>query len=241
MSKIQVNFRLPDSLIAALRERAEAEGKTTTEVAVSLLEAGLGLPATSTQDPRIASIEDRIAKELAYIQVQLDQRIEGRISSHLASHLAPLHKQVIELTQCVANQTAAQTELLQAELSQVKQRIENRIQAAIQNFGCEPQVLPATNDNLLVESEAAGEPAEKLAAVVEARAPVEPNDKAQGTPQYPTRKELGELLGGVTHEAIRLQEESGKLAKNGWHLVCCTIKPRLYYSMPNEKYLSLYA
>ena len=158
MSKTQINFRLPDTLIAALKERAELDGKTTTEVAVSLLETGLGLPSTSTPDPRIASIEERIAKQLAYFQVQMDQRVKGLISSSLASHLAPLQAQVLELTQYAASQTAAQTELLQAELDQVNQRIEKRIQAAIQNFGSESQALTTTSDNLSVEAEAVEAP-----------------------------------------------------------------------------------
>lgn len=76
MSKSQVNFRLPDALITALRERAEAEGRTTTEIAVSLLETGLGLSSASTSEVRIASIEERIAGRLMPV---IEQRIEQRI------------------------------------------------------------------------------------------------------------------------------------------------------------------
>ena len=47
MSKSQINFRLPDILIAALKDRAESEGLTSTELVIRLLEAGLGVPSSN--------------------------------------------------------------------------------------------------------------------------------------------------------------------------------------------------
>lgn len=103
MSKSQVNFRLPEPLIAALKDRAQAEGVTSTELAIRLLEAGLGLPSSELPGdaPRI---EQRIANQLAPLQAQLEQCIEERI----ASLLAPLQQRM-------------------------EQRIEERIQTVIQS------------------------------------------------------------------------------------------------------------
>lgn len=84
MSKSQVNFRLPDALIAALKDKAETEGKTTTEIAVSILETGLGLSSPSSSDMRIASIEERIASQVEAVReqvTQLEQRIDLRIQA----------------------------------------------------------------------------------------------------------------------------------------------------------------
>lgn len=103
MRKSQVNFRLPDPLIAALKARAEAEGITSTELATRLLEVGLGLPS-----PELAGnaprIEERIASQLVPLQSQLDERIEERI----ASQLTPIQQEI-------------------------EQRIEQRIQSVIQS------------------------------------------------------------------------------------------------------------
>ncbi len=101
--KNQINFRLPDSLIAALKARAEAEGVTSTELVQRLLEIGLGLSSSELagNDPRI---EERIASQLVPLQSQLDERIEKRI----ASQLTPIQQEI-------------------------EQRIEQRIQAVIQS------------------------------------------------------------------------------------------------------------
>jgi hypothetical protein len=97
MSKSQVNFRLPDTLIAALKDQAESEGITSTEMAIRLLEAGLGLSSTD------AAIDDS----------RIEERIEERI--------APLREQVTQLNQCIELRiaTAIQKELdpLMGELS----------------------------------------------------------------------------------------------------------------------------
>lgn len=124
MSKSQVNFRLPDSLIAALRERAGSLGITSTELAIRLLEAGLELPP-----PEPASAESRIeqciAAQLTPIQTQLEERIEQCVASQLTpiqeqvirlnqdveehiitqlkTHIVPLRGKVFELAQCVAD------------------------------------------------------------------------------------------------------------------------------------------
>lgn len=97
MNKSQVNFRLPDTLIAALKEQAASEGITSTELAIRLLEAGLGLPSS-----------DSVVDEL-----RIEQRIESRI--------APLREQVTQLDRCIELRiaTAIQKELdpLLGELS----------------------------------------------------------------------------------------------------------------------------
>ena len=89
MSKSQINFRLPDTLIAALKDRAESEGLTSTELAIRLLEAGLGLPSSESVNDE-SRIEERIATYLAPIQeqvTQLQERIEERIHSAIQKEL----------------------------------------------------------------------------------------------------------------------------------------------------------
>jgi hypothetical protein len=77
MSKSQINFRLPNTLIAALKDQAESSGITSTELAIRLLEQSLGLPSSE-------SVND-------------DSRIEQRIEQCIA----PLREQVTQLTQCI--------------------------------------------------------------------------------------------------------------------------------------------
>lgn len=92
MSKSQVNFRLPDTLIAALKERALSEGITSTELAVRLLEAGLGLPSSDyvTDESRIEKrIEERIAPLKEQV-TQLHQCIEERIATAIQREIEPL-------------------------------------------------------------------------------------------------------------------------------------------------------
>jgi hypothetical protein len=92
MSKSQVNFRLPDTLIAALKDQAESEGITSTEMTIRLLEAGLGL---STTDAAIdeSRIEQRIEERIAPLKEQfnqLNQCIELRIATAIQKELDPL-------------------------------------------------------------------------------------------------------------------------------------------------------
>lgn len=100
MSKSQINFRLPDTLIAALKARAEAEGVTSTELATRLLEVGLGLPS-----PELVSnhppIEERITSQLAPLQARLDQRIEERIASFLTPLQQEMEQRIVERIQTV--------------------------------------------------------------------------------------------------------------------------------------------
>ncbi len=71
MSKSQINFRLPDILIAALKDRAELEGLTSTELVIHLLEAGLGLPSLEKVATDESRIDERIASQLAPLQERL--------------------------------------------------------------------------------------------------------------------------------------------------------------------------
>lgn len=82
MSKTQVNFRLPDTLLAALKTRAASLGVTSTELAIRLLEQGLGLPSSETFNN--SRIEQRITNPLALLDEQLDNRIEQRITTLIA-------------------------------------------------------------------------------------------------------------------------------------------------------------
>ena len=71
MSKSQINFRLPDILIAALKDRADSEGLTSTELVIHLLEAGLGLPSSEKVATDESRIEEGIASQLAPLQERL--------------------------------------------------------------------------------------------------------------------------------------------------------------------------
>ena len=71
MSKSQINFRLPDILIAALKDRAKSEGLTSTELAIRLVEAGLGLPSSEKVPTDESRINECIASQLAPLQERL--------------------------------------------------------------------------------------------------------------------------------------------------------------------------
>ncbi len=89
MSKSQINFRLPLALIAALKDQAELEGITSTELAIRLLEAGLGLPSSE----KVATDESRIEERIAPLReqvTQFNQCIELRIATALQKELDPL-------------------------------------------------------------------------------------------------------------------------------------------------------
>lgn len=92
MSKSQVNFRLPDTLIAALKDQAESEGVTSTEMAIRLLEAGLGLSRAEEANDK-SGIEQRIEECIAPLREQvsqLNQCIELRIATVIQKELDPL-------------------------------------------------------------------------------------------------------------------------------------------------------
>lgn len=92
MSKSQINFRLPDTLIAALKEQANSEGITSTELLVRLLEAGLGMPSTEFSIDELG-IEERIESRIAPLKeqvTQLNECIEERIAVAIQKELDPL-------------------------------------------------------------------------------------------------------------------------------------------------------
>jgi hypothetical protein len=93
VSKSQVNFRLPDTLIAALKDQAESLGITSTELAIRLLEAGLGLPQLLANPNDDSRIEERIEQRIAPLReqvTQLNQCIELRIATAIQKELDPL-------------------------------------------------------------------------------------------------------------------------------------------------------
>ena len=92
MSKSQINFRLPDTLIAALKDQAESEGITSTELAIRLLEAGLELPSSESVNDD-SRIEERIELRIAPLReqvTQLNQCIEEGIATVIQKEIAPL-------------------------------------------------------------------------------------------------------------------------------------------------------
>lgn len=121
MTRKQVNFRLPVTLIEALKVRAETERLTMTEVAISLMETGLGLLPSSDTQPRTAGIEERIA-------AQLEERIERHIEERIATQLEPI----------------------QGELAKVDERIHSAIQhiqaSSPQVVHCESLAMAIADD-----------------------------------------------------------------------------------------------
>jgi hypothetical protein len=92
MSKSQINFRLPDTLITALKDQAESEGITSTELAIRLLEAGLGLPPSDSVIDE-SRIEERIESRIAPLReqvTQLERCIELRVATAIQKELDPL-------------------------------------------------------------------------------------------------------------------------------------------------------
>ncbi len=92
MSKSQINFRLPDTLIAALKDQALLEGITSTELAIRLLEQSLGLPSNGYVIDELR-IEERIEQGIAPLReqvTQLNQCIDLRIATVIQKEIAPL-------------------------------------------------------------------------------------------------------------------------------------------------------
>ena len=81
-TKKQINIKMPEPLIEALKNRAESEGKTFTDVVTRLCERGLGIESDShkTITPIIEPVQ-----------------LNERIADQLASQLAPLQGRVIAL------------------------------------------------------------------------------------------------------------------------------------------------
>lgn len=78
----QVNIKMPESLIEALKAKAEAEGDTFTDLIVHFCEQGLGMPSKKAHqqvdsnleviDMRIADLEARLeSKVKEQVQVQM--------------------------------------------------------------------------------------------------------------------------------------------------------------------------
>lgn len=74
VSKSQINLRLPDTLIEALKAKADAEGETITGLVTQLLKEDLGLEPETPDNSQI--LENRV-NELEKRLRQQEQILEG--------------------------------------------------------------------------------------------------------------------------------------------------------------------
>jgi len=81
-TKKQINIKMPQPLIEALKAQAESENVTFTDTIILLCEQGLGMESSSPQ-----------ATAFPVEPAQLDERI----ADQLASQLAPLQGRVVAL------------------------------------------------------------------------------------------------------------------------------------------------
>jgi hypothetical protein len=88
--RTQINFRIENTLLAAIRDRCEAEDITQTDFITNALKMALGMPRNLTAYPTQDALE-RLASRLAEIEQyqtkldkQLDERIEAAIQRQMA-------------------------------------------------------------------------------------------------------------------------------------------------------------
>jgi hypothetical protein len=73
LSKSQVNLRLPDIVINALKQRAESEGRSITALVTEMLKEDLGLePETSAHnlalEQHVQQLESRLVRQEALLE-----------------------------------------------------------------------------------------------------------------------------------------------------------------------------
>lgn len=89
MPKDQAHFRLEKGLLQALKDRAQEENMTTTELVTRLLKQGLGIESPTYQELDISQIEERILNRISQQQEQWAKDLENRIFDRV-SDLIPV-------------------------------------------------------------------------------------------------------------------------------------------------------
>jgi hypothetical protein len=86
-TKKQINIKMPETLIKALKTRAEDEGNTLTDLVIQLCEQGLGIeknhPQATAPSVEPAQLDERIAEYLAPLQRRLEA-LEAELGESVA-------------------------------------------------------------------------------------------------------------------------------------------------------------
>lgn len=77
MARTQINIRIDDDLIAAMKLRCDEQGVTQTDFIISAIKSALGMPIGLPSDVAAltAEVEERIAARIADVEHKLAARI----------------------------------------------------------------------------------------------------------------------------------------------------------------------
>lgn len=76
MARTQINIRIDDDLIAAMKLRCDEQGATQTDFIISAIKSALGMPIGLPGDVTLpAEVEERIAARIADVEHKLAARI----------------------------------------------------------------------------------------------------------------------------------------------------------------------
>jgi hypothetical protein len=119
--KDQAHFRLERGLLQALKNKAEEEHTTITELVTRFLKQGLGIQSPTYQEIDISQIEERvferISKHVTFID-ELEARVSERISQQQEKWLKDSEKQI-------ANRASELTPVI--DIAAIEERISNCI------------------------------------------------------------------------------------------------------------------
>jgi antitoxin component of RelBE/YafQ-DinJ toxin-antitoxin module len=76
--RTQINFRIDNDLLDAVKAKCEVEGLTQTEFIVNSIKAALGMPAVAADS---IELDKLIEAKLAPIEQRLEQRLSERIAN----------------------------------------------------------------------------------------------------------------------------------------------------------------
>ncbi len=86
----QVNIKMPESLIEALKAKAEAEGETLTDLIVRFCKQGLGIPSsqnahqtTRWEAKDLDVIDVHINSRIADLEVRLESKLKEQVQAAL--------------------------------------------------------------------------------------------------------------------------------------------------------------
>jgi hypothetical protein len=85
----QVNIKMPESLIEALKAKAEAEGDTFTDLVVRFCEQGLGMPnqnahqSATVINSSLDVIDVHIDSRIADLEARLESKVQEQVQAAL--------------------------------------------------------------------------------------------------------------------------------------------------------------
>ncbi len=71
--RTQINFRVDDDLLAAMKAHCDANGISQTDFLISAIKNELGIVDTLAAAPKMELIDERIDKRLAPVLAELEQ------------------------------------------------------------------------------------------------------------------------------------------------------------------------